>query len=99
MSGLFFAENIAGTPDIHIVAGQRKTGAQRIQRLQDIQPTLGYRLKFLLLRHRKIAITADFRAPYPSLELIQLCQSEHVRTVDYHGIDRRHVNPGFDNRG
>ena len=60
MPGLFFAQNVAGTADIHIVAGQRKTGAQTVKRLQNAQPPFGDRFQILLCRHRKIAVPAYF---------------------------------------
>ena len=99
MAGLLLSQNIAGAADVHIMTGQRKTGAQRIQRLQNAQAPLGYRIKLAVRRNGEISIAPDFAAPYSSLELVKLCQTEHIGAVDDHGVDPRHINAGFDNRG
>ena len=41
MARLLLAEQIAGAADVEVVAGQHEAGAERIERLQHLQPLLG----------------------------------------------------------
>ena len=43
MAGLLVAEKIAGAADIEIVRGELEAGAERIERLQHLEPALGLR--------------------------------------------------------
>ncbi len=41
MAGLLLAEQIAGAPDVEIVARQHEARAERVERLQHLEPLLG----------------------------------------------------------
>ena len=50
MAGLFFAEQIARAENIEVVARQLETGAERVERLQHLQPPLRHRRQHLVDR-------------------------------------------------
>ncbi|MNY20109.1 hypothetical protein D3C86_1535750 [compost metagenome] len=50
MAGLFFAEQIACAANIEVVARQLETGAERVERLQHLQPPLRHRRQHLVDR-------------------------------------------------
>ncbi len=41
VAGLFLAEQVAGTADVEVVAAKLEAGAERIERLQHLQPPVG----------------------------------------------------------
>ena len=43
VAGLLLAEQIAGAADVEIVRGELEAGAERVERLQHLQPPLGLR--------------------------------------------------------
>ena len=43
VAGLLVAEQIAGAADVEIVRGELEAGAQRVERLQHLEPALGLR--------------------------------------------------------
>ena len=43
VAGLLLAEQIAGAADVEIVGGELEAGAERVERLQHLQPALGLR--------------------------------------------------------
>ena len=46
VAGLLLAEEIAGAADVEIVRGELKTGAQRVERLQHLEPAFRLRRDF-----------------------------------------------------
>jgi hypothetical protein len=48
MAGLFLAEQVAGAADVEVVAGELEAGAERIERLQHLQPRSAVSVSFLL---------------------------------------------------
>ena len=43
VAGLLLAEQIAGAADVEVVRGKLESGAQRVERLQHLEPPLGLR--------------------------------------------------------
>ena len=43
VAGLLLAEQIAGAADVEIVRGELEAGAERVERLQHLEPALGLR--------------------------------------------------------
>ena len=52
VAGLLLAEQIAGAADVEIVAGELEAGAERVERLQHLQPALGGVGELLVGRQR-----------------------------------------------
>ena len=46
VAGLLLAEQIAGAADVEIVRGELEAGAERVERLQHLEPALGLRRDF-----------------------------------------------------
>ena len=99
VAGLLLAEQIAGAADVEIVRGELEARAERVERLQHLQPPLGLRRDLALLRQREQRIGAQLRAPDPPAQLIELRQPEHVGAVHDQRVGGRDVEAGFDDRG
>ena len=99
MPGLLLAEQIAGAADIEIVRGELESGAQRLQRLQHLQPALGLRRDLLLRRQREQRIGAQLRSPDPAAQLIKLREPEHVGAVHDQRVGGGNIEAGFDDGG
>jgi hypothetical protein len=78
VAGLLVAQKIAGATDVEIVRGELEASAERIERLQHLQPPLGLGGDLLFLRQREQRVGAELRAPDPAAQLIELRQPEHV---------------------
>jgi len=81
MARLFLAQKVAGAANVHVVAGDRETRAQLVQRLQDFQPP-GRGLGQLLFRRRgQIGIGTLLGTADAAAQLVKLRQAEHVRPL------------------
>ena len=99
MARLFGPQKVAGAADVEIMAGQRKSGAQGIQGLHDLEALFCRRRKHAARRQGQIGIGPDLGPPDAAAQLIKLRQPKHVGAVDDDGVDRRQVEPGFDDVG
>jgi hypothetical protein len=63
MARLLVAQEIAGPPDIEIVARQREAGAELVQGLHHLEPLLGGGRELALRRQGQIGIAAQLGAP------------------------------------
>ena len=50
-------------------------------------------------RQKQICIRLAAPAPDSAPELMQFRKTEHIRTLDDHGIGIRDIDPGFNDRG
>src|SRR6185312_5002223 len=66
VTGLLFAEQIAGATNVEIVRRKLETRAERIERLQDLEPALGLWRDLLLRWQREEREGAQLRAPDPA---------------------------------
>jgi hypothetical protein len=99
MAGLFLAEQIAGAADVEVVAGELEAGAERVERLQHFQATLGGRGQRLVDRQGEEREGAHLGTADTAAELIELRQAEHVGAMDDQRVGGRHVEAGFDDGG
>ena len=99
VAGLLLAEQIAGAADVEVVAGQLEAGAERVERLQHLQPALGGVGELAVGRQREQRIGAHLGAPDPAAQLVELRQAEHVGAVHDQRVGGRDVEAGFDDRG
>ena len=76
-----------------------KPGAERVERLEHLQPPLGLRGDALVRRQREQRIGARLGAPDPAAQLIELRQAEHVGAMHDQRVGGRDVEPGLDDRG
>ena len=65
MAGLLLAEQIAGAPDVEIVARQHEARAERVQRLQHLEAPLGRRREPRIGGDGEIGVGPDLRPPDP----------------------------------
>ncbi len=79
--------------------GELEARAERIERLQHLEPPLGLGGDLLFLRQREQRIGAELRAPDPAAQLIELRQAEHVGAMHDQGVRGRDVEAGFDDGG
>ena len=99
VAGLFLAEQIAGAADVEIVRGKLEAGAERVERLQHLEPPLRLRRDLALRRQREQRIGAQLGAADAAAQLIELRQAEAVGAVHDQRIGGRNVEAGFDDGG
>src|SRR6187200_2627177 len=78
VSRLLLAEQIAGAADVEIVRGELEACAERVERLQHLEPPLGLVGDLALERQREQRIGPHLRTADPSAQLIELGQPEAV---------------------
>ena len=91
VAGLLLAEKIAGAADVEIVGGELEAGAERVKRLQDLEPLLRLRGDLSRRRQGEQCVGARLGAPHPAAQLIELGEAEHVGAVDDQGVGGRNV--------
>ena len=96
MARLLLAEQIAGAADVEIVACQRKAGAQRIERLQHLEPLLRRWRQRAVGGRREQRIGALLGSADAAAQLIELRQTEHVGAMDDQRIGGRDIETRFD---
>ena len=99
MARLLLAEQIAGAADVEVVARQHEAGAERIERLQHLQPLLGGWRQPRVGGHGDIGIGADLGAADAPAQLIELGEPEHVGAMHDQRVGGRNVEAGLDDRG
>ena len=99
VAGLLVAEQIAGAADVEVVDGELEAGAERVERLQHLQPALGLRRDLAVGRQREQRIGAQLGAADAAAQLVELRQAEHVGAVHDQRVGGRDVEAGFDDRG
>jgi len=99
VAGLFLAEKIAGAADVEIVGGELEARAERVERLQHLQPALGLRRDLALDRQGEQRIGAHLRAADAPAQLVELRQAEAVGTMHDQRVGGRDIEAGFDDRG
>src|SRR3546814_659399 len=76
MARLFLAQQVAGTADVEVVARELETGAEGIQRLHYLEPTLGGRGQHAARRQRQVAVGAQLGPPDAAAKLVELGEAE-----------------------
>ena len=99
LTALFLAENFAGAADFHIVRRKCETHAEILERFDRLEALHGIRTHRLAMRHDQVGICTMVRSANPSAQLVQLCESELVGTIDDDRIGVRNVDSRFDDRG
>ena len=99
LARLLLAEDVARTPDIEILAGQREARAEAVERAQDPQALFGRGRERHARLGGEIGIGAGFRAPHAAADLVELGEAEHVGAVDDHGVGGGDVEPALDDGG
>src|SRR5690606_25785056 len=66
VAGLLVAEQIACPANVQVVTGESETGAERVQRLHDVQPLLRRLRRHLARRQREIGISPHLAPTDPS---------------------------------
>src|SRR3546814_10080783 len=89
--GLLLAQQVAGTADVEVVAGELEAGTEAVQRLHHVQALLRRRAEDTPRRQREVGIAALLGTADAAAELVKLRQAEHVGTVDHHGVGGRDV--------
>ena len=79
--------------------GQRKSGAQRVERAQNAQSFFRSGCQLHAGLRGQIGIGTGFGTSDTSTNLIELRQAKHIRAVHHHGVRRRNIQPAFHNRG
>ena len=96
VAGLLLAEQVAGAANVEVVAGELEAGAERVERLQHLQPPLGRVGQLAVGRQREQRIGAHLGAPDAAAQLVELRQAEHVGAVHDQRVGGRNVEAGFD---
>ncbi len=93
MARLFVAQQVPGAANIQIVARQRETGPERIQRLHDFQPAHRGIRHLPVSGQRQVAIAALFRPPDTAAKLVELRQPQHVGPMNDQRVGGRDIEP------
>ena len=99
VAGLLVAEKIAGAADIEIVRGELEAGAERVERLQHLEPALGLRRDLPRARQRQERVGAELGPADAAAELIDLRQPEHIGAMHDQSVRGRNVEAGLDDGG
>src|SRR6185312_10180435 len=99
MAGLLFAEQIAGAANVHVVAGDGKSGAELVERLQNLEPAGCGVVQFAIGRRRQIGISALLGATDAPAQLVKLGEAEHVGAMHDHRVRGRNVEAALDDVG
>src|SRR5215213_2576023 len=95
VTGLLFAQQVAGSANVEIMAGEAETGAERIQGLQDLEAFFGRRRKRSIGGNGEEGIGPLLRPSDAAAKLIELCQAEHVGAIHDKRIGGGDVEAGF----
>ena len=95
VAGLFFAEQVARAANVHVMRGEVKARAQRVEAGQNFQALFGLRGQRLTRLGREVGIGAGLGASYPPANLVKLCEAEVIRAVNDQRVGRRNVEAGF----
>src|SRR5262249_25084260 len=98
VSRLLLAQEIAGATDIEIVRRKRETGAERVERLQNLEALLRALGQFLPRRRGDVSVSTRLRSPDAAAKLIELSKAEHVGAMHDQRVCVRHVEPRLDDR-
>src|SRR5215212_8867475 len=98
VTGLLLAQEVTGSANIEIMAGQAETGAKRIKRLQHLETLLGRRRERPIGGNGEKSIGPLLRPPDAATELIELCQAEHIGAMHNEGIGCSDIKTRFDDR-
>ena len=96
---LLVAEQIAGTANVEIVAGELESCPEAVEIDQHLQALLRRFGDRPVRRHCEIGVSARFRAADAAAELIQLSEPEAVGTIDDERVGRRDVEPALHDAG
>ena len=99
VAGLFLAQQVAGAAHVEVVRRELEARAQRIERLQYLEPALRLHGDLPLGRQREQRIGAHLGTADPSAQLIELRQAKAVGAVHDQRIGSRNVETGLDDRG
>ena len=99
MARLLLAEEIAGAANVEIVARKLEAGAERVERLQHLQPPLGLRGQHLIRREREKRVGAGLGTADAAAQLIELGEAEHIGAVHDQRVGGRDVEARFHDRG
>ena len=78
--------------------GEREAGAERVQRVQDLEPLLRSFGQSFAGRCREVGIGARLGAPDAAAQLIEGGEAEHIRAVHDERVRVGDVETGFDDR-
>jgi hypothetical protein len=98
VAGLFLAEQVARAANVEIVAGELEAGAERVERLQHLEPLVCRRRQRLVDRQREQRESTHLGAADTAAQLVELGQAEHVGPVHDQRVGGRHVEAGFHDR-
>src|SRR4030095_7643790 len=83
---------------LEVERGNTKAGAQIGELANSCQPPPGDVGQCVFGWYEQIRIVSPVRTPDSSAQLIELCQTVHVRAVDYDRVRQRNVYPVLDDR-
>src|SRR3546814_15695240 len=86
---LLLAQQVAGTADVGVVAGELEAGTEAVQRLHHVQALLRRRAEDTPRRQREVGIAALLGTADAAAERVKLRQADHVGTVENHGVGGR----------
>ncbi len=72
MPGLFLAQQVARPTDIQVVAREAEAGAQRVERLHDIEPSPRGLRQDAVIRQGQVGVGPGLRASDPAPQLVEL---------------------------
>ena len=99
MSGLVVSQEVAGTANFEIAHRDLESGAEFVVLTDRSQALVGLLGQHSVPRMEQVGVRALTCSTDAPPQLVELAEAEHVRPVDDEGVDRRHVDTGFDDGG
>ena len=95
---LFFAQQVAGTPDFQVVGSQAKAAAQIVQLLKHLQTPAGILGQPVLAGDQQVGKGALGGAADPTAQLVQLGQTKLVGPVNNDRVGSRNIKTRLNDR-
>jgi len=96
---LFIAQQFTRAANLQIMRRQGEAGAEFLQRFQGLEALDRIRGHGFSRRRNQIGVGPVMRSAYAPSQLVNLRQSEAIRTVDDDGVRGGHVDAAFNDGG
>ena len=99
MARLLRSQQVAGAPDVEVVACEAEAGAEPVEPVYDLEPLVRSVAEAVPGRERQVGVAAQLGPSDPPAQLVELGEAEAIRPVHDHGVHSLQVEPRFDDRG
>ena len=86
-------QQVAGAPDVEVVAREAEAGAEPVEPVNDLEPLVRGVAEPVPRRERQVGIAAQLRPTDSPAQLIELGEAEAIRPMHDHRVDPLQVEP------